>query len=118
MKKPNMRMLSVFLVLVLVLSVLPMAAYAEDHIHNYNVTTTITYEWQSDSKHTKVETHKHLCDCGEIFYENHREEESHLARPESEVMVGSYISSDGTSYTTYSYVCKLCKHTFYRNVAH
>lgn len=117
MKKSIVKTLSAFLALVLILSILPMAAFAAEHIHNYNVTTTIGYEWYSNYEHTKVETHKHLCDCGEVFYENHRENGAHAALPGSGVNLGSYMGDDGSTITTYRYTCKACGFTYTRSVA-
>lgn len=115
MKKSFVKSLSAFLALVLILSALPMAALAAEHIHNYNVTTTTHYEWDNNDEHTFVETHKHLCDCGDVYYENHRETSKHSALPGSGQNMGSYME-DGSTVTTYRFTCKACKFYYYREV--
>ena len=92
MSKNNMKKISFVFALVLILSmVLPMAVFAAGHIHNYIVTeTSFRREWYNNENHAKVETHKHECSCGAVFYETHIVSYSpHSPLPGSAVNMGS-----------------------------
>ena len=119
LRKNNIKKISFVFALVLVLSmVLPMAAFAAGHIHNYIVTeTSFRREWYNNENHAKVETHKHECACGAVFYESHIVSYSpHSPLPGSAVNMGSYIGPDGSTVTVYKYTCKICQGSYTKEV--
>lgn len=119
MSKNNMKKISFVFALVLILSmVLPMAVFAAGHIHNYIVTeTSFRSEWYNNENHAKVETHKHECACGAVFYESHIVSYSpHSPLPGSGVNMGSYIGPDGSTVTVYKYTCKICQGSYTKEV--
>lgn len=119
MRKNNIKKISFVFALVLILSmVLPMAVFAAGHIHNYIVTETSFHnEWYSNEEHARVETHKHECSCGAVFYESHIiDYYSHTPLPGSAVNMGSYIGDDGSTVTVYRYICKDCQGSYTKDV--
>ena len=117
MHKTITKSLSFFLALALMLSVFPMNVLAAGHVHNYEVTTVKpdTYEGYDNNQHYIVERHKHLCACGDVFYEYHREKlESHTALAGSRTNLGTIVGEDGKAVTIYRYTCKDCKNTYTR----
>ncbi len=115
MKKKITKSLSFCLALVLMLSVFSMAAAAAGHIHNYVVTDVPPkYICLDDNQHQRIEKHKHLCSCGDTFYEmKYFEKGNHEAASGSEVNKGSYWVEGGIC-TVYQYTCKYCGYVYTR----
>ena len=117
MKKNIARILSFALVLTLMQGAFPMRAAAA-HIHNYIVDKgKPTYEWVDDTYHNVVETHTHICACGDMFKETHVEATNkHTPAVGSGVYEGSYEGAGGVLVHTYRYTCSTCKYTYRQNV--